>query len=225
MVFTPLPGGNPFEISVYPDQGASQSVISYDIARDFGLKINHKEKKTIEDAQHGKMDCTGSTDFKAEYEGSETLVKALVTKSLQNECLMGWRALQRLHILHENFPHSMKSSSVKTVACGKEEGVGRPPPPHRNVVVFLLDSFVLPPPRTRNRYPIHRHHRSPLLFLLHSYTEMSYVPSYHTSYTLLYFSCDWYFPRVERVACNSCTNRYSSVSTPNPHLPQRKDRT
>ena len=127
MIFTPLDGkdevAEPFEIFVYPDQGASQSIISYDLAKKFGMTIDRKDKKKIEDAQHGSMDCTGSTDFNAYYEGIETPVRALVTKSLTNECLLGWRALQRLKILHENFPHAIPSitTSVRTIATNDKD--------------------------------------------------------------------------------------------------------
>ena len=121
MIFTPLDGekeiGKAFEISVYPDQGASQSIISYDIAKDFGMVINRRDKKKIKDAQNGNMDCTGSTDFRALFEGNKTSVRALVTKSLKNECLLGWKALQRLKIIPENFPHAILDPAVKSIAC------------------------------------------------------------------------------------------------------------
>ena len=113
MVATPLPDGRPFEIIVFPDQGSSQSIISYDIANKYGFRIDYRNKKAIHDAQHGKMDCTGSTDFEVEYEGNKTNVQALVSKSLEDECLLGWRALQRLNIIHEDFPHPIPSVAVR----------------------------------------------------------------------------------------------------------------
>ena len=122
MVFTPLPGGEPFKIWVFPDTGSSQSIISHDIAIKFGFEIDRNNKKVIKDAQYKKMDCTGSTSFHVEYEGKQTEVLALVSKSIKNECLLGWRALQRLKILHEDFPHTIKQSIVKaTISIKKGE--------------------------------------------------------------------------------------------------------
>ena len=105
MVITPSYGKKPFEFMVFPDQGASQSLIAYDVAKKHGLKIDSSKKKEIGDAQGGRMDCSGITTFAVKFEGNETNVEALVTKSLQGECLLGWKALQRLKIIHENFPH------------------------------------------------------------------------------------------------------------------------
>ena len=117
MAFTPLKwkdgktekgkDGKKFNIWVFPDQGSSQSIISFDIARRYNFRIDYGKKKVIEDAQRNRMDCTGSTIFLAEYEGNSTEVMALVSKSITNECLLGWRALQRLKILPENFPHAI----------------------------------------------------------------------------------------------------------------------
>ena len=116
MVITPQ-GAKPFEFFVFPDQGATQSLISYDVAKKYGLKIDSNKKKEIGDAQGGRMNCSGSTTFDIKFEGNETSVEALVTKSMHNECLLGWKALQRLRIIHENFPHVLESS------CGKNSSV------------------------------------------------------------------------------------------------------
>ena len=130
MAFTPLKwrngkteewkNGKSFDIWVFPDQGSSQSIISFDIAKRCDLRIDYGKKKIIKDAQHNRMDCTGTTTFLAEYEGNSTEVMALVSKSITNECLLGWRALQRLKILPENFPHAIVKA-VKADEDGKEE--------------------------------------------------------------------------------------------------------
>ena len=114
MLFRPLPEGLPFEVMVFPDQGSSQSVISYDLVKRYGLHIDYKNKKVIEDAQNGRMDCTGSTAFEIDYLGNKTNVLALVSKSIKNECLLGWRALQRLRIIPENFPLPITGVEVRT---------------------------------------------------------------------------------------------------------------
>ena len=50
------------------------------------------------------MSCSGGVDFKLEYYGRKTGVQALVSSDLKDEILIGWRALQRLEIISENFP-------------------------------------------------------------------------------------------------------------------------
>ena len=120
MLITPLPSGKPFELMVFPDQGATTSLISHDYAKKHKLNIDHDHEQVIKDVQGGRLDCTGSTTFNVKYEGNDTVVTALVSRSLKKECLLGWRALQRLHIIHEDFPHVLKQSSIKTSASQTE---------------------------------------------------------------------------------------------------------
>ena len=51
------------------------------------------------------MNCSGSVNFKIRYEGEETLVQSLISSDLHGEVLIGWKTLQRLGIIHNNFPH------------------------------------------------------------------------------------------------------------------------
>ena len=120
MLITPLPSGKPFELMVFPDQGATTSLISHDYAKKHRLKIDYDHEQVIKDVQGGRLDCTGSTTFNVKYEGNETVVTALVSRSLKKECLLGWRALQRLHILHEDFPHALKQSTIRTIAASED---------------------------------------------------------------------------------------------------------
>ena len=53
------------------------------------------------------------------YEGQKTEVMALVSSDLDDEVLLGWRALQRLHIIPENFPQVMESASTKSAEPDK----------------------------------------------------------------------------------------------------------
>ena len=117
MKITPSHGKKPFDFEVFPDQGASQSLVAFDVAKKYGLTIDPTGRKAVGDAQGGKMQCSGVTSFDVEYEGNKTRVQALVSKSLKNECLLGWRALQRLKIIHENFPHVLNHPTVRTVAA------------------------------------------------------------------------------------------------------------
>ncbi len=57
------------------------------------------------------MHCSGAVDFGVEFEGQRTDVRALVSHDLEDEILLGWRSLQRLKIISDDFP--------KLVACRK----------------------------------------------------------------------------------------------------------
>ena len=65
------------------------------------------------------MSCEGTATFEVNYEGQKTEVVALVSSDLDDEVLLGWRALQRLKIIPENFPHVMESASTKSAESDK----------------------------------------------------------------------------------------------------------
>ena len=79
-------------------------------------KLVNKKKK-IRDASNNPMNCTGTVVFEIQFEGQKTMVQALVSSDLHDEILLGWKALQRLGIISENFPHVM----VKSVDSRKVE--------------------------------------------------------------------------------------------------------
>ena len=60
------------------------------------------------------MLCRGTATFEVSYGGQTTEVSALVSPDLNDDdVLLGWKALQRLRIIPENFPSPTKALTVK----------------------------------------------------------------------------------------------------------------
>ena len=104
--------GKNFQHDVLPDTGCSQSIISYDIAYDNGIRIDTRKKKTILNASDEPMLCNGTVTFNLSYYGHRTTVEALVSSDLDDEVLLGWQTLKRLHIIHEDFPKPIPMAGV-----------------------------------------------------------------------------------------------------------------
>ena len=100
-----------FEFSIMPDTGSSQGLVAENIAIKHGMKVNPKRRRNIQVANGKSMHCSGTVDFGVEYEGQRTDVRALVSHDLNNEILLGWKALQRLSMISQEFP--------KPVTCRK----------------------------------------------------------------------------------------------------------
>merc|ERR1712223_1958238 len=67
------------------------------------------------------MHCSGTVDFGVEYEGQRTDVRALVSRDLEDEILLGWRSLQRLQIIPEDFPRPItRGTTVSKTTVGVE---------------------------------------------------------------------------------------------------------
>ena len=81
--------------------------------------VNWRKKKQIWNASNELMSCEGTTTFQVNYEGQKTEVVALVSSDLDDEVLLGWRAVQRLKIIPEIFPHVMESASTKIAESDK----------------------------------------------------------------------------------------------------------
>ena len=65
------------------------------------------------------MSCKGTATFEVSHGGQTTKVSALVSPNLDDDVLLGWRALQRLKIIPENFPNVMKAEEIVWTACVK----------------------------------------------------------------------------------------------------------
>ena len=116
--------GNIFKHDVLPDTGCSQSLVSLNIAKANGMSINKNKKKNIRNASDEKMICNGTVVFKLDFQGVSTKVEALVSQDLKDEVLLGWAALKRLRIIHEDFPNPIpcpnqldSSQSLNVVSC------------------------------------------------------------------------------------------------------------
>ena len=104
--------GKIFQHDVLPDTGCSQSIISHDIAVNNGMRINKRKKKTILNASDEPMICNGTVLFDLSYYDHRTTVEALVSSDLNDEVLLGWQTLKRLHIIHEDFPKPIPMAGV-----------------------------------------------------------------------------------------------------------------
>ena len=68
-------------------------------------------KHCISSANGSPLNCLGSVNLKIFFEGRVTSINALVTDDLQENLLISWKDLQRMHILPEDFPHVMQQSA------------------------------------------------------------------------------------------------------------------
>ena len=85
--------GRKFEFDVVPDTGCSQTIVGKEMADNNCMVIDTSKKKGIRNASNGPMKCEGTTTFEVQYEGKTTTVEALVSSDMDDEMLMGWKAL------------------------------------------------------------------------------------------------------------------------------------
>ena len=95
------PRGPDFTFHALPDTGATVTVISHDLAQRKGLEIKPAPNEQLLSADETGLNVAGHTRFNV----NGTHVKAIVSKSLKNELLIGWRDLMRLGIIPETFPN------------------------------------------------------------------------------------------------------------------------
>ena len=89
-----------FDFPVWPDTGATITVISGDLAKANSLVVKQTKHKRLLAADDSVLNVLGSTRFKIR----GVMIKALVSKSLSSEILLGWRDMVRLSIIPESFP-------------------------------------------------------------------------------------------------------------------------
>ena len=110
--------GQKFVTDVLPDTGCSQTIIAKDMVDTNNIVFDRSKKKKIKNASNEPMKCNGTVAFEVQFEGQKTMVQALVSSDLTDEILLGWRALQRLGIISQDFPHVMgnlKSADILKV--------------------------------------------------------------------------------------------------------------
>ena len=95
--------GTPFQFNVFPDSGCYQSLISEDLVGMYGMGLARTQRKQIRAVDGNLMKCSGSVSFEATYGTRTTHILALVTRTLQKEVLLSWKALQRLGVIPEEF--------------------------------------------------------------------------------------------------------------------------
>ena len=97
--------GATYKKDCLPDTGCTQSLISEDIVRGTGMRVDTSAKKKIRAVNDQKLECSGTVTFTAEYEGRSTVVSALVSSSIQDKILLSWKALVELGVIPDSFPH------------------------------------------------------------------------------------------------------------------------
>ena len=107
-------GIQPFKTKAMPDSGATRTLINTALAKKKGLKINTRHKEPIEAANSTGLLCDGSTTFTVEYQGTSTVINALVTSSMSDCMLIAWHDLQNLKVLSQNFPARTRKASAKS---------------------------------------------------------------------------------------------------------------
>ena len=112
--------GRKFSKEVLPDTGCSQTIVSEKLTRTNRMSVNPRKKKQIWNASNERMVCRGTTTFEVSYYGQSTRVSALVSPDLNDDdVLLGWKSLQKLKIIPENFPNPIKTEDVIRAACAK----------------------------------------------------------------------------------------------------------
>jgi len=105
-----------------PDTGCTQSLISEDIVRETGMKIDTNTKKKIRAVNDQKLECSGTATFTAKYEGRTAVVSALVSSSIQDEILLSWKELVKLGVIPTSFPHVETKAKNATTYSPPIEG-------------------------------------------------------------------------------------------------------
>ena len=86
-----------------PDTGASQSVVSADIARDANLNIRPTITE-LRNASNGIMNLLGEADVMLCNDKHSAHTIVLVASNLNHSALIGWQDLQKLRVIPASFP-------------------------------------------------------------------------------------------------------------------------
>ena len=108
-----------------------------------------REKKQIWNASNERMLCRGTTTFEASYGDQTTEVLVLVSPDLNDDAvLLGWKALQRLRIIPENFPSPTKTkeddASVQALTVKIEPLDPTPPDTSPEILPETMPPEILP---------------------------------------------------------------------------------
>ena len=98
--------GQEFKFDALPDTGSTRTIVSYDIAKRYGLKIQTKQKEALFAANDQLMPCEGKLDLNISYMGRTVQVDAIVTSAMRNEVLISWHDLISLRVISHTFPRA-----------------------------------------------------------------------------------------------------------------------
>ena len=108
--------GTPFKHGVLPDTGATITVIAYSLTQANGMTIRSSSNEKLLTADDKAMNVKGVTRFKI----NETSIRAIVSTSIKEDILLGWRDMQRLNIISSDFP-TPQGRSYQTCAVSHQE--------------------------------------------------------------------------------------------------------
>ena len=101
-------------LSLFPDHGCQETLIAKSLVPLLGLQVDQSRTKRIQGITGGPTDpCYGTTSFQVSYDGQVTNVMGLVTDTIKDEIILSLKALQRLGIVHEEYPRSQWSVTKK----------------------------------------------------------------------------------------------------------------
>jgi hypothetical protein len=97
--------GHPFRMRLLPDTGATETLISADLAHIYGIQIRTEMKKEIIAVNKSPLVCHGFVNLALRHLGKyETKLSAFVTPDLQDEMLLSWHHMIELGMLSPKFP-------------------------------------------------------------------------------------------------------------------------
>lgn len=95
-----------------PDTGAMRTVISADLVRKYGFRVDRTRAEPLKAANHTPMDCLGSALFDARHGEHSTTIDALVSSSIKGTILVSWHDLIALGVLRADFPAQIRTCSA-----------------------------------------------------------------------------------------------------------------
>ena len=87
-----------------PDTGTSRTILHERLLKKAGLVCNPAGREPISTANGTSLRCKGNIPLEISVHGRVIQVNALVASNLHTKCLVSWRDLQLLGIIHEGFP-------------------------------------------------------------------------------------------------------------------------
>ena len=97
--------GTPFTMPILPDTGATESIISHDLVRAYGIKIADTTTRDIFAVNKSRLQCLGKVHLTVRnLDKYETTVSAYVTPDLTDQFIISWHAMIGLGIIPDTFP-------------------------------------------------------------------------------------------------------------------------
>ena len=92
-----------FFMDACADTGTSRTILSYDMAKKYGLKL-YTMRERLFAANGERMHCEGRTNLKIDFGRKSTRILALVTSAMKHEMLISLDDMKKMQILPESFP-------------------------------------------------------------------------------------------------------------------------